>query len=143
MLGKYELEVGHMVVAERLKQLCPPEGRVVVLGQRIGWPEVHYSGRQGWVEQCLVLPDNWRQTFEKYRGFGAQYVAVYFDPTVSPAQRASFTPLLESLPQVEHRACPWFRGHRPCEYYILSLRDAPRLLDAAQTDIAGLPIERR
>lgn len=136
MKAKYELEVGHLVVAERLKALCPPTGRVVVLGQRIGWPEVHYSGRQGWVEQCYVLPPDWRATFQKYRTFGAEYAAVYFDPTVTPAQRATFTPLLESLPVVEHESGPWFRRKKTCEYYILSLRDLP-------TDVAAVPLERR
>jgi hypothetical protein len=125
MKGKYELEIGHLVVAERLKALCPPEGRVVVLGQRIGWPEVHYCGRQGWVEQCDTLPADWREGFGKYRALGAEYAAVYFDPTVTARQRASFAPLLESLPVVEHRTGPWFRRGRACEYYIVRLDDPP------------------
>jgi Dolichyl-phosphate-mannose-protein mannosyltransferase len=121
MGGKYDLEIGHLVVAERLKQICPPTGRVIVLGQQSGWPEVHYSDRQGWVEQCATLPPNWRETFAKYRGFGAEYAAVYFDPTVSPKVRATYAPLLDSLPIVEHRSGPWFTRQRSCEYYILSL----------------------
>jgi hypothetical protein len=136
MKSKYEVEVGHLVVAERLKALCPPEGRVVVLGQRIGWPEVHYSGRQGWVEQYDALPRDWRESFDRYRAQGAEYAAVYFDPTVTPAQRASFDPLLSALPVVEHRSGPWFRGGRPAEYYILSLR-------AGAAEVATAPRHRR
>jgi 4-amino-4-deoxy-L-arabinose transferase-like glycosyltransferase len=123
MGGKYDLEIGHLIVAERLKQICPPSARVVVLGQQIGWPEVHYSRRQGWVEQCVKLPANWRESFRKYRGLGASYAAVYFDPTVPTAVRATYAPLLEALPVVEHRSGPWFTRNRMCEYYILNLRD--------------------
>lgn len=130
MRAKYELEIGHVVVAERLKELCSPTGRVVVIGQRIGWPEVHYCGRQGWVQQCYVLPTDWRQTFQNYQRLGAEYAAVYFDPTVTPGQRKTFTPLLAELPVVEHRTGPWFRRGRPCEYYILDLRDAGTTLAA-------------
>jgi hypothetical protein len=126
MGGKYDLEIGHLIVGERLKQICPPTGRVIVLGQHSGWPEVHYSDRQGWVEQWAALPANWRETFEKYRGFGAEYAAVYFDPTVSPEVRATYSPLLESFPIVEHRSGPWFTRKRTCEYYILSLADLNR-----------------
>ena len=125
MISKYDQEVGHMVLAERLKALCTPGGRIVVLGQRIGWPQVHYSGHQGWVEQYATLPAGWQESFRKYREFGAEYAAVYFDPTATPAQRASFAPLLGTLPVVERRSGPWFRGGRPAEYYILSLRDSP------------------
>jgi 4-amino-4-deoxy-L-arabinose transferase-like glycosyltransferase len=136
MNGKYELEIGHFVVAQRLNALCPPDGRVVVLGQRIGWPEVHYSGRQGWVEQWGTLPADWRGAFARYRAGGAEYAAVYFDPTVTLRQRASFTPLLASLPVVEHRVGPWFRRGRPCEYYILNLGARP-------ADLAAGPRARR
>ena len=136
MKGKYDQEIGHMVVAERLNALCPPSGRVVVLGQRIGWPEVHYSGRQGWVEQCFVLPADWRDTFRTYRVHGAEYAALYFDPTVTPGQRKSFAPLLAELPVVEHKSGPWYRRGRTCEYYILSLRDLP-------PGVAAVPRDRR
>jgi hypothetical protein len=144
MGGKYDLEIGHLIVGERLKQLCPETGRVIVMGQQIGWPMVHYSDRQGWVEQCAALRANWRETFEKYRSLGARYAAVYFDPTVPPKVRATYAQLLASLPIVEHRSGPWFTHKRPCEYYILSLDDTdggagdrppaqPRANVAAQT----------
>jgi hypothetical protein len=126
MGGKYDLEIGHLIVGERLKQICSPTGRVVVLGQRIGWPEVHYSGRQGWVMQCATLPPNWRGRFENFRRFGAEYAAVYFDPMIPPGVRATYAPLLDSLPIVEHRSGPWFTGKRPCEYYILDLSGMDR-----------------
>ncbi|MDR3635949.1 MAG: glycosyltransferase family 39 protein [Isosphaeraceae bacterium] len=130
MKAKYDLEIGHVIVAERLKELCSPTGRVVVIGQRIGWPEVHYCGHQGWVEQCYILPRDWRERFEKYRSLGAEYAAVYFDPTVTPGQRASFQPLLAELPVVEHESGPWFRRKKTCEYYILDLRGQSPALTA-------------
>ena len=135
--AKYDLEIGHLVVAERLKEICPPDAKVIVLGQGIGWPQIHYSGRQGWVNQCASLPANWRETFEKYHRLGAEYVAVYFDPTVPPKARASYAPILAALPVVEHRSGPWFTRGRPCEYYILSLDgfSAAR----AGADVAGVP----
>jgi 4-amino-4-deoxy-L-arabinose transferase-like glycosyltransferase len=135
--AKYELEIGHLVVAERLKQICPPDGKIIVLGQGIGWPQIHYSGRQGWVDQCASLPANWRETFETYHRLGAEFVAVYFDPTVPPKARASYAPLLTALPVVEHRSGPWFTRGRPCEYYILSLDGFPA--GGAGADVAGVP----
>jgi 4-amino-4-deoxy-L-arabinose transferase-like glycosyltransferase len=124
--AKYDLEIGHLIVGERLKQICPPTSRVIVMGQQSGWPEIHYSRRQGWVVTSAKLPANWRETFRKYRGLGAEYAAVYFDPTVLPRVRATYAPLLASLPIVEHRSGPWFTRHRSSEYYILDLRDLDR-----------------
>ncbi len=132
--AKYDLELGHLVVAQRLKEVCPDGSRVIVMGQGFGWPQIHYSGRQGWVEQWETLPANWPATIANYRGLGAEYVVVYFDPTVPPAARASYTPLLKSATIIEHRAGPWFPHGRPCEYYLLSLRDAP---PAPAASVAG------
>jgi 4-amino-4-deoxy-L-arabinose transferase-like glycosyltransferase len=126
MNAKYDLEIGHLVVARRLAQICPPDAKVVVMGQGIGWPQIHYSRRRGWVDQCASLPANWRATLETYRRYGAEYVAIYFDPTVPPLARASYAPMLTALPLVEHRSGPWFTRGRPCEYYILSLGDKDR-----------------
>jgi hypothetical protein len=138
--AKYDLEIGHLVVAKRLKEVCPDGSRVIVMGQGFGWPQIHYSGRQGWVEQWARLPASWPATIAKYRGLGAEYVVVYFDPTVPPAARASYTPLLKSATIIEHRAGPWFTRGRPCEYYLLSLRDAP---PAPAASVAGAPRELR
>jgi 4-amino-4-deoxy-L-arabinose transferase-like glycosyltransferase len=135
--AKYDLEIGHLVVAERLKEICPPDAKVIVLGQGIGWPQIHYSGRQGWVNQCASLPANWRETFEKCHRLGAKYVVVYFDPTVPPKARGSYAPILAALPVVEHRSGPWFTRGRPCEYYILSLAGFPAA--HADAEVAGVP----
>jgi 4-amino-4-deoxy-L-arabinose transferase-like glycosyltransferase len=137
---KYDLELGHLVVAERLKEVCPIGSRVIVMGQGFGWPQIHYSGRQGWVERWEALPANWPATIANYHVLGAEYVVVYFDPTVPPAARASYTPLLKSATIIEHRAGPWFPGGRPCEYYLLSLRDGP---PAPAASVAGAPRELR
>jgi hypothetical protein len=128
MNEKYETEVGHLVVARRLKEIVPPSEKVVVLGQRIGWPIVHYCGRQGWVDQCQRLPDDWERFLLDEHIKGATCVAVYFDPTVSESDRDSFQPLIGSLPLVERGEGPWFRRGRPCEYYLLDLHDAPARL---------------
>jgi hypothetical protein len=124
--AKYDLEIGHMVIADRLKEICAPDAKIVAVGQGMGWPQIHYSGRQGWVDQCASLPANWRSTFENYRRQGAEYVALYFDPTVPPKARATYAPMLAALPLVEHRSGPWFTRNRPCEYYILRLSDLDR-----------------
>jgi 4-amino-4-deoxy-L-arabinose transferase-like glycosyltransferase len=139
MRSKYEQETGQTVVAGRLQQLCPAEGKFVVMGQRFSWPVVHYSGREGWVEQLPGLPRDWRERFARYREMGARLVAVYFDPTVPAAARATYRPALEGLPVVEHRAGPWFRAGRPVEYYILRL-DAE---EAGQGRIAAGRSEER
>jgi hypothetical protein len=118
---KYSLELDHAIVAARLHQLCPPSGKVIVMGQQLGWPAVHYSGRLGWVEQCRALSPDWQERFQKYRDLGAGIVAVYFDPTVPPRVRKTYQPMLQTLPLLEHQVGPWFRRNRPCEYYILSL----------------------
>jgi hypothetical protein len=94
---------------------------VIVLGQQLGWAAVHYSGRQGWVERCRKLPPDWQDTIRRYRGLGAELVALYFDPTVPAEVRESYLPMRETLPLIEHRSGLWFRGTQPCEYYILGL----------------------
>jgi 4-amino-4-deoxy-L-arabinose transferase-like glycosyltransferase len=123
MMGKFEMERHHAIVARRLDQLCTPSGKVIVLGQMMGWPVIHYCGRMGWVEECRTLPAQWEDTFRKHRALGAELVALYFDPSVPAEVRKTYQPLLETLPLLEHQSGPWFRRDLPCEYYILSLRD--------------------
>lgn len=123
MLGKFDLERQHAIIAGRLDQLCSPSGKVIVLGQCVGWAVVHYSGREGWVEEYRKLPRDWRERFRTYRSRGAELAALYFDPSVSPRVRQSYRPLLETLPLLDHQAGPWFRHELPCEYYILGLGD--------------------
>jgi 4-amino-4-deoxy-L-arabinose transferase-like glycosyltransferase len=130
--AKFEHESGHVVLARRLDALCSRPGRVVVMGQRYGWPIVHYSRREGWVDQSGRLPADWQARLADLRARGAELVAVYLDPTVGPRARASFAPLFAALPVVERRSGPWFRRARPCDYVILSLRD-----DAADARAEG------
>ena len=131
---KYQQNVVHLVVAERMDQLCSPGGRFIVIGQEIGWPVVHYAHREGWVLQDTTLRADWRETFARYKRLGAEYVGLVFDPTVSPARRATFRPLPDTLPVVEHRVGPWFCKGKPCEYYLLRLRDEP-----SQSEVAARP----
>ena len=121
MSVKYEMETQHAIVAARLEAFCPPSGRVIVLGQSLGWPAVHYSGRLGWVEECRWLPRDWRERFRDYQSKGAEVVGLYFDPSVPDLIRKSYRPMLETLPILEHRTGPWFRRYQTCEYYILRL----------------------
>jgi hypothetical protein len=121
MCSKYALEEDHAVVASRIRQFCPESGKVIVLGQQLGWAAVHYSGRQGWVERCRKLPSDWEGTFRTYHRLGAELVALYFDPSVPEKVRQSYLPILQTLPVLEHRSGLWFRGAQPCEYYILGL----------------------
>jgi hypothetical protein len=123
MLGKFDTERQHGIVAGRLNQLCSPVGKVIVVEQRSGWPVVHYCGRLGWVEEYQELPPEWRAKFRSYRSLGAELLAVCFDLSVSTEARETYRPLLETLPLLDHQAGPWFRHNLPCEYDILSLRD--------------------
>ena len=131
---KYEQSPIHRIVADRLDRLCTPEGRIVVIGQRIGWPVVHYSGHEGWVLQDATLRPDWRETFARCKAAGAEYVGLFFDPTVPEAHRATFLPLAASLPVVDHGVGPWFCKGKPCEYFILRLRDDP-----APPEVAARP----
>jgi hypothetical protein len=118
---KYEMESQHGILASRLDQLCTPSGKVIVLGQTLGWPVVHYSRRLGWVDESRTLPRDWQETFRTYRGRGAELVALTFDPSVPPSVRQTYLPLIEMLPILEHQSGPWSRRNQQCEYYILSL----------------------
>jgi len=122
---KFEQSPIHAIVADRLDRLCTPTGKILVIGQRIGWPVVHYSGREGWVFQDATLRPDWRATFARCKAQGAEYVGLFFDPTVPPDHRATFLPLTAALPVVDHGVGPWFCKGRPCEYFILRLRDEP------------------
>ncbi len=121
MLGRFDPEMQHTVVAGRIRALCPESGRVVVMGQTLGWTALHYSGRLGWVEEYRTLPADWREQLRGYRRVGAALVAVYFDPSVPDAIRKTYAPILRELRVLDHGSGPWFRRQMPCEYYILDL----------------------
>ncbi len=136
MGAKFETEQAHTIIADRLRGLLSPEGRSIVIGQVIGWPIVHYSGHQGWVDQSSSLPDDWRARFGGYRDLGAEFLVVYFDPSVSDPVRATYRPLLEEWPVVEHREGMWYRRKQSCEYTILDLR-RPEIVARRASTLAG------
>jgi hypothetical protein len=119
----FRLDRGKTIVAERLRDLCPPDGRVLAIGPGIELPVVvHYSRREGWAVHSKTLPPDWPARIERYRSRGARFAALYFDPKATAAQRDSYRPVLASWPVVEHRAGPWARSGGRCEYFILDLR---------------------
>jgi 4-amino-4-deoxy-L-arabinose transferase-like glycosyltransferase len=123
--GKYDAEVGYEVVGRRLNQLCSPGGRVVVLAWAGMAETVHYSHHEGWgMWAVTVHAEQWAKQIDRCKELGAEYAAVYWNADVTREQRESCSPLLSSLPVVEHRCGPWSVRRRPAEYYILRLKDA-------------------
>ena len=127
---KYDVEVGQLILAERLERLASPKGRIVVIGHLFSWPIVHYSNREGWIVQETTLPRDWSKRLARYRSEGAEYVALYFDPYSTSRDRAGFEPLRSSLFEIERKVGPWFRDGRPVEYVIYSWREPEKLADA-------------
>ena len=70
-----------------------------------------------------------------YRSLGAEYVAVYFDPTIPPRFRQTYQPMFQTIPVVEHGSGPWFRQGKPCDYVILSLREGEESGRAIAIDV--------
>ncbi len=107
MGGMFDLEGEKVALGGSLGRICPKDGRVVVMGPGIALATVvHYSGREGWAVRGPVLPDDWRERIAGYRGQGAEYVALYFDPKAKVDQRASYRPLIEALTVVDRRSGP-------------------------------------
>ncbi|HEU5115475.1 MAG TPA: glycosyltransferase family 39 protein, partial [Isosphaeraceae bacterium] len=129
----FRLDAGKVALADRMRQASRPSDRVLVIGPGIALVTVvHYSGREGWAERCLSLPDDWRQRIDHCRARGASLVAVYLDPKNADA-RNSFQPLFRAFPQVEHlRSLP---GRDPghAEFVLLKLppEDPARLASQA------------
>ena len=113
MAGKFDVESEHLIIGRRLDELCPRQGMVVVMGQMLGWPALHYSHRLGWVEQCQTLPADWRERLQGYRRLGAEVAALYFDASVPDRARKSYDPMLATLPVLENGGGPWFRRRLP------------------------------
>src|SRR5206468_1429213 len=100
----FRQDAGKLVLADRLRSLCPPGGRVVAMGPGIEFPTViHYSGREGWPVHSPTLPADWCPLVERYRKAGADVAAVYFEPKATAEQRASYAPLLDAFPVIERR----------------------------------------
>jgi hypothetical protein len=138
--AKFRLETGLMILTQRLQERCPPDGRIVVIGPEWGHSVVHYSHREGWVLAEDTLPADWEARFARYQALGAEFVGVYFNPLAKAEQRASYEPLIASLPIVEHRSGRWSRKGE-AEYYILDLRTAVWPAACAQT-VAIAPSNR-
>lgn len=120
--GFFRQDAGKIAVADRLRALCPEGGRVVAIGPGIEFPTiVHYSRREGWPVHSATLPEDWRSRLDLYRECGGRYVAIYFEPKATAAQRLSYAPLLRALPVVEHHAGTPTRAGGPCEFTILAL----------------------
>lgn len=124
MAGKYRLEAGQLLLAERLRELTPPGERVLFFGPEWTHAVVHYSGREGWVVCEERLDPRWPERLAHYRELGARHVVVYFSTVCGPAVRESFRPLVRSLPVVEHHTGT-FGQKITTEFYVLSLADPP------------------
>jgi hypothetical protein len=126
MGGKFELERGYRVLAERLQQVCPPGGRVVVLGPVEGADVIHYARREGWAYADLPPAADAPEALARWRRHGAAFVAVYRNRPFSAEELDAVRALMASLPVREHAAGPWSARGRWCEYTILGLCDWPR-----------------
>lgn len=101
----FGLESAKISLAEQLRVACRPGERVVVMGPGIALATVvHYTEREGWAVRARELPADWPQRLALYRAQGASYVALYFDPRATEAQRASFAPMIAALPRVSRDA---------------------------------------
>jgi 4-amino-4-deoxy-L-arabinose transferase-like glycosyltransferase len=136
MPAKFRLESGLMVLADRVQQLCPPDGRIVVIGPEWGHSVVHYSHREGWVLAEDTLPTDWPTRLAHYQALGAEFVAVYFNPLARAESRASYEPLTAGLPVIEHQSGRWARKGE-AEYFILDLRPATAGRGAAVVSAPG------
>jgi hypothetical protein len=115
MGSRFANDRGHVVLAERLRELCPTDGRVAVFGPDAVAGTVHYSHRDGWAFH--MPPEEGPTIFERLQRQGALYAAVYYSPWLKPADREPLMKLIAARPVVVHANEPgaW-------EYYILDLR---------------------
>ena len=128
--GLFRQEPGKLALADALRRAVPDGGRVVVIGPGIALVTVvHHAGVEGWSIRGEALPPDWGDRLARFRGLGAKAVGVYFDPSSSADQRATYRPLLEALPVVEQRSVPARIRGRSAEIIVLRLdeSDASRL----------------
>jgi hypothetical protein len=116
--SRFRQENGFVLAAERLNELCPPDGRVVV-GPATPQPIIHYARCEGWTWHENRLPQ-WRSLLAGYQRHGARLVALYFDGKMSAEDRRSYAEMLSTLPIAEHRMGN-FNYNGPGEFYILRL----------------------
>jgi hypothetical protein len=113
--SRFATDRGHIVLAERLRDLCPPGGRIAVFGPDAVAGTVHYSHRDGWAFH--EPPADGPAVLERLRERGADVAAVYLSPWVKPEHRAGLLEIARSRPTSEHVS-----GLGPWEYFILDLR---------------------
>jgi hypothetical protein len=124
MEGMFRLEGPKVELGEALRRACPAGGRVIVIGPGIALATVvHYADREGWAMRGRELPADWRERLATLRARGASCVGVYLEPKATPAQRATYAPLVESLPVVERWEGPSIRGVGRAECVVLRLDD--------------------
>jgi hypothetical protein len=123
--GRFQQDIGFVKAAESVERHCSPSGRVAV-GPMTPQAVIHYAHREGWTWE--EFPQDWRSLFARYRELGAECIVLYFDhKTPDRRERERYVPILQTMPILEHAAGPWGRGGKPCEYYILGLRNSGRL----------------
>jgi hypothetical protein len=124
MEGMFRLEVWKVELGEALRRACPEGSRVAVIGPGIALATVvHYADREGWAMRGRELPSDWRERLATLRARGASCVGVYLEPKATPAQRATYRPLIESLPIVARWEGPPIRGAGRAECVVLRLGD--------------------
>jgi hypothetical protein len=118
MGSRFTNDRGHVVLAERLRELCPPDGRIAVFGPDAVAGTVHYSHRDGWAFH--EPPEEGPAIFERLHKQGAIYAAVYFSPWLRPDHREPLMALVHSRPKTASGTGPQGRW----EYYILDLTES-------------------
>jgi hypothetical protein len=113
--SRVAIDAGHVLLAERLNELCPPGGRVAVFGPDAVAGTVHYARRDGWAFH--EPPEEGPAALDRLCEQGAAYAAVYLSPWVKPEHRSALLALAGSRNVAEHRS-----RSGSWEYFILDLR---------------------
>jgi hypothetical protein len=119
---KFEPEIGHLKVAERIQHYLKPGERAIVAGHPQPWAIMHYAMRECWAIEGPGLPRNWSERVARYRAQGARLLVVYTDPLVPPRDLEQMRVLWDRYPMVESGEGPWFRRGRPARYAIFDIQ---------------------
>jgi hypothetical protein len=114
MGSRFAVDAGHVVLAERLRELCPSGGRVAVFGPDAVAGTIHYTHRDGWAFH--IPPAEGPAVLDRLQVQGADYAAVYLSPWLKAEHRPELRALAASRPAVERATGPGW------EYVILDLR---------------------
>jgi 4-amino-4-deoxy-L-arabinose transferase-like glycosyltransferase len=131
----FRVDEGKVALGQSLKRHSPSGTRVVALSPAIAMiVPIHYSQRAGWTIPANELPGDWPARLARWYQLGARVVGLYFDAKTEPAQRASFQPLIDALPILEHRTGGHNRrsNNYEFEYIVLRLNDTDARRIAAQ-----------